>query len=218
MNLLSYAILASNTATTAAQTAAATDETTLGPLFKLVIGLYLLYVGLLGKGKILENKHLKMEEKKFRLYMRIIAGVGAVFTLADGALEYLYPDTATFRVLKAVLWILGLLSLVGMLVLSIVMTDRKAVAEEQKRADEEMMRKQRDKMRAAFEFDDEPEEAAEEAEVVEKEWEGEKAEEAEQTEREEEIKEAVEEAKEEAAEEEAEKEENTEDGNKNDGE
>jgi flagellar biosynthesis GTPase FlhF len=216
MNLLSYAILAFDTATTAATTTAASDEATFGPLFKLVIGLYLLYVGLLGKGKILENKHLKMDEKKFRLYMRLIAGAGAVFTLADGALEYFYPDTATLTVAKTVLWALGLAALVGMLVLSIAMTDRKAVAEEQKKADEEMMRKQRDKMRAAFEFDDEPEEDAEEAEVVEKEWECEKAEEAEQTEREEEIKEAVEEAKEEAAEEE--KEEKAEEDKKADGE
>ena len=50
---------------------------------------------------------------------------------------------------------LGLAALVAMLVLSIVFTDRKAVAEEQRRQDEEMIRKERNKMRAAFEFDDE---------------------------------------------------------------
>lgn len=55
----------------------------------------------------------------------------------------------------SVLWVLGLAALVAMLVLSIVFTDRKAVAEEQRRQDEEMIRKERSKMRAAFEFDDE---------------------------------------------------------------
>ena len=52
---------------------------------------------------------------------------------------------------------LGLASLAGMLVLSIVFTDKKAVAEEQRKQDEAMLRKERDKMRAAFEFDDEDE-------------------------------------------------------------
>ena len=55
------------------------------PIFKLIIVLYLLYVAALGKGKILENKHIKIERKKFNLYMRLIAGLGALLVLANAA-------------------------------------------------------------------------------------------------------------------------------------
>ena len=124
------------------------------PIFKIIIAVYLLYVAVLGRGKILENKHLKIEEKKFRTIMRAVALAGAVFTLGS-AIEFFLYDNATFKVVGSVLWVLGLAALVAMLVLSIVFTDRKAVAEEQRRQDEEMIRKERNKMRAAFEFDDE---------------------------------------------------------------
>ena len=49
----------------------------------------------------------------------------------------------------------GPAALVAMLVLSIVFTDRKAAAEEQRIQDEEMIRKEMNKLRAAFELDDE---------------------------------------------------------------
>ncbi len=127
------------------------------PIFKVIISLYLLYVAVLGRGKILENKHLKIEEKKFRTIMRLVALAGGVFTLANSAMEFFLYNDATFDTLGTVLWVLGLASLAGMLVLSIVFTDKKAVAEEQRKQDEAMLRKERDKMRAAFEFDDEDE-------------------------------------------------------------
>ena len=123
------------------------------PIFKIIIAVYLLYVAVLGRGKILENKHLKIEEKKFRSIMRAVALAGAV--------EFFLYDNATFKVVGSVLWMLGLAALVAMLVLSIVFTDRKAVAEEQRRQDEEMIRKERSKMRAAFEFDDEDDDKSE---------------------------------------------------------
>ena len=116
---------------------------------------FAVYVAVLGRGKILENKHLKIEEKKFRTIMRAVALAGAVFTLGNSAIEFFLYDNATFKVVGSVLWVLGLAALVVMLVLSIVFTDRKAAAEEQRRQDEEMIRKERSKMRAAFEFDDE---------------------------------------------------------------
>lgn len=131
------------------------------PIFKIIIALYLLYVAILGSGKILENKYLKIEEKKFRTIMRIVALAGAVFTLGNSAIEFFLYDNATFNVVGSVLWVLGLAALVAMLVLSIVFTDRKAAAEEQRRQDEEMIRKERNKMRAAFEFDDEDDDKSE---------------------------------------------------------
>lgn len=137
------------------------------PIFKVIISLYLLYVAVLGRGKILENKHLKIEEKKFRTIMRIVALAGGVFTLANSAMEFFLYNDATFDTLGTVLWVLGLASLAGMLVLSIVFTDRKALAEEQRRQDEAMLRKERDKMRAAFEFDDEDEPDGEQPDVDE---------------------------------------------------
>lgn len=131
------------------------------PIFKIIIAVYLLYVAVLGRGKILENKHLKIEEKKFRTIMRAVALAGAVFTLGNSAIEFFLYDNATFKAVGSVLWMLGLAALVAMLVLSIVFTDRKAVAEEQRRQDEEMIRKERNKMRAAFEFDDEDDDKSE---------------------------------------------------------
>ena len=125
------------------------------PIFKIIIAVYLLYVAVLGRGKILENKHLKIEEKKFRTIMRAVALAGAVFTLGNSAIEFFLYENVTFKAVGSVLWVLGLAALIAMLVLSIVFTDRKAVAEEQRRQDEEMIRKERNKMRAAFEFDDE---------------------------------------------------------------
>ena len=114
-----------------------------------------MYVAVLGRGKILENKHLKIEEKKFRTIMRAVALAGAVFTLGNSAIEFFLYENVTFKAVGSVLWVLGLAALIAMLVLSIVFTDRKAAAEEQRRQDEEMIRKERNKMRAAFEFDDE---------------------------------------------------------------
>ena len=131
------------------------------PIFKVIIAVYLLYVAVQGRGKILENKHLKIEEKKFRTIMRAVALAGAVFTLGNSAIEFFLYDNATFKVVGSVLWMLGLAALVAMLVLSIVFTDRKAAAEEQRRQDEEMIRKERNKMRAAFEFDDEDDDKSE---------------------------------------------------------
>ena len=125
------------------------------PIFKVIIAVYLLYVAVLGRGKILENKHLKIEEKKFRTIMRAVALAGAVFTLGTSAIEFFLSDNATFKVVGSGCWIVGCASRVAMLALSIVFTDRKAAAEEQRRQDEEMIRKERNKMRAAFEFDDE---------------------------------------------------------------
>ena len=74
------------------------------PIFKVIIAVYLLYVAVLGRGKILENKHLKIEEKKFRTIMRAVALAGAVFTLGNSAIEFFLYDNATFKVVGSVLW------------------------------------------------------------------------------------------------------------------
>lgn len=78
------------------------------------------------------RKHLKIEEKKFRTIMRAVALAGAVFTLGNSAIEFFLYGNATFKVVGSVLWMLGLAGAVAMLVLSIVFTDRKAAAEEQR--------------------------------------------------------------------------------------
>ena len=67
------------------------------PIFKIIIAVYLLYVAVLGRGKILENKHLKIEEKKFRTIMRAVALAGAVFGYAN--LQHILPgqDDAALR-------------------------------------------------------------------------------------------------------------------------
>lgn len=152
MNVLAMAVLARDVESTLTASDGTLDYM---PIFKVIIALYLLYVGALGKGKVLENKFLKMDEKKFRLYMRLIALAGALFTLGDSAIEYFLNGDATFEVIGTVLWVLGMLALVGMLALSIAATDRKAAAEAQRQADEIAIQKQKEKLRAAFVFEEE---------------------------------------------------------------
>lgn len=139
-------------------------------LFKAVVAAYLLYVSVLGKGKLLDNKFLKLPKEKFRLYMRLTAGAGALFVLGTAAIEFLGAE-GSLKTVATVLWVLGLIALVGMLVLNIVCTDRKAQLEAQRLADAEMVAKQRNKMRAAFEFDDEDSSSDENAAVEEAEFE-----------------------------------------------
>lgn len=67
------------------------------PIFKIIIAVYLLYVAVLGRGKILENKHLKIEEKKFRSIMRAVALAGAVFTLGNSAIEFSFTTMQPLR-------------------------------------------------------------------------------------------------------------------------
>ncbi len=127
------------------------------PIFKIIIALYLLYVAALGKGKILENKFLKIDEKKYRLYIRLAALAGAVFMVADSIIEFFFYDNSALVTVSNICWVLGLVALVGMLVINIVTTDRKAAMEEQRKQDEIAIQKQKDKLRAAFVFDDEEE-------------------------------------------------------------
>lgn len=108
-------------------------------LFSLVMpaaGVYLLWVAAFGKAKLLQNAYPKCSPKKYRFWMRILSAVSGVLLIVKGALEIFgVAEPGTF--LSGFLWVLGLISLLGLMAFSIVMTDRqkaREAAEEEARA------------------------------------------------------------------------------------
>ena len=105
-------------------------------LFSLVMpaaGVYLLWIAIFGKAKMLRNEYPKCSPEKYRFWMRILSAVSGVLLIVKGVLE-IFNIAPTGSVLNTVLWVLGLVSLIGLMVFSAVMTDRekaRAAAEEE---------------------------------------------------------------------------------------
>ena len=87
-------------------------------LFIPAAGLYLLWIAIFGKGKLLQNEHPKCSPEKYRFWMRILAAVSGLLLLVKGVLE-----------IFGFLWVLGLIALIGMMAFSVVMTDRQKARE-----------------------------------------------------------------------------------------
>lgn len=105
-------------------------------LFSLVMpaaGIYLLWVAIFGKAKLLQNEHPKCSPEKYRFWMRILSAAAGVLLIVKGVLE-IFGIIETGAFVSGFLWVLGLISLVGLMVFSIVMTDREAA---RKAAEEE---------------------------------------------------------------------------------
>ncbi len=105
-------------------------------LFSLVMpaaGIYLLWVAIFGKAKLLQNEHPKCSPEKYRFWMRVLSAVAGVLLIVKGVLE-IFGIIETGVFVSGFLWVLGLISLVGLMVFSIVMTDREAA---RKAAEEE---------------------------------------------------------------------------------
>ncbi len=153
--------LAMDASTDAAASGAATMAGDGGffSIFKVIIALYLLYTSILGKGKIFENNFLKCSKAKYRLIIRLTAGAAALFVMANAALEFFYGTEGEYATLITVLWALGFATMLAMLVLSIVLVDRKAMEAARKEQEEQMRAKHVDPLRAAFVFDEEDEES-----------------------------------------------------------
>ena len=163
LNLVHIAMDASQTGAAGAAGDAAANAAASGglfPIFKLAIAAYLLYTAILGKGKMFENKFLKCSQAKYRLIIRLTAAASGVFVLANAALEFFFYGREDLRVLITVLWALGFAAMLGMLVLSIVLVDRKALEAARKEEEANLRQNRSDPLRAAFVFDEDEEEAA----------------------------------------------------------
>jgi len=118
--------------------------------FQLGLGLYLLYCGISGKGAIYDDKNIKKDQRpKYRKYMRIFSFVISVLMLAGAAVDFAIfsqdsPGPA-LNTARTVLWVASMVVLVGIIVLSVRMTDRTKSNDPARHT----------APRAAFEFEDE---------------------------------------------------------------
>lgn len=121
--------------------------------FELIIGVYLLYSAITGKGQLLKNENIKKGmEAQYKKWMRILAAVLSPVILGLGALD-LYNSSREVPVMIGLttgLMIASGVVIAVLAVLSFRMTDRKAAkgAAAGKQAS-------KPSSRAAFEFDDE---------------------------------------------------------------
>lgn len=125
-------------------------------LIGLLIGVYLLYAAITGKGKLYENEYISCSKEQYDKGLRRLSAVsGALLTLTNG-LQYIGVVQAG-SVLGIVFWAVGFASLVLMMIFTTKHTDKKAAAAG-RRTISGGEEKPHDPLRAAFVFDDEDEE------------------------------------------------------------
>lgn len=122
-------------------------------LFSLIIGAYLIYAAIAGKGKLYENEYLNCPREQYVKGLRILAAISGVLLTVSNLLEYL-GVIGYGSPLAIALWAVGFISLIVMMVYSSKKTDRKAAAAGHKTAGA-ADKKDYDPLRAAFVFDDE---------------------------------------------------------------
>jgi len=129
------------------------QDTSFFAMFELAIGVYLLYAAAVGRGKIYENENLKIPREQYvRVMRKLCAVTGSLLTLSN--LLILLGVIPEMSGMGMVLWALGLASIIVMAVYSARSSDRNAPRGGQGA-------KKEDRLRAAFEFDDEPAAAGE---------------------------------------------------------
>ena len=132
-------------------------------IFQLVIGAYLIYAAITGKGKLYENDNLKenISREKYVKKMRVYALVTGIVMLIGAVLEYA-DVVSPVSALGWVIWGAGFLCILVMAVYSAKCTDREAAA----KADNRPLRTTASdaaRLKAAFEFDEEDEAKDEES-------------------------------------------------------
>ena len=96
-------------------------------LFSLIIGVYLIYAAIVGRGKLYENEYLNCPREQYVKGLRILAAISGVLLTVSNLLEYL-GVIAYGSPIAIALWALGFASLIVMMVYSSKKTDRKAAA------------------------------------------------------------------------------------------
>lgn len=130
-------------------------------LFEIVLGLYLLYAAVTGKGKYYENEYCKVPREQYVKVMRILAAIVGVLIMVAPVLQ-LAGVMAENSVWSWVLWGINMVGIGCMLVANIKMTDREK-AKAAQNAPAAAKGPAHDPLRAAFVFDDEDEEKSEES-------------------------------------------------------
>ncbi len=167
MEYLTSAWLAMDAASTTAEEAAAGSTNLVMVLFKALIAVYLMVGAIRGKGRLIHNEFPKCKPETYRLVMRLLCAFASIVILANSAFEFL-ADTAygealaltaaQYATINTVLWAIGLVAMLALIVVNIVLTDRKALEEARKK--QEAARSGHgggDRLRAAFVFDEEDE-------------------------------------------------------------
>ncbi|MDL2218369.1 hypothetical protein LJC27_06885 [Christensenellaceae bacterium OttesenSCG-928-M15] len=120
-------------------------------IFQLLIGVYLLYSAITGKGQLFRNENVKKgKEALYHKRLRIMAAVIAPLMFIQAAIDYFTPGAAAemqpaLRTAGIASYIVTLAAVVVLIVISVRLTDRaKAGAPKGKGVS-----------RAAFEFDEE---------------------------------------------------------------
>ncbi|MBQ4610792.1 MAG: hypothetical protein IJN83_01280 [Clostridia bacterium] len=126
-------------------------------ILEILIGIYLIYAAIRGKGKLYENDYLNCPREQYVRTMRIMAAVTGVIMLGTAVVEMLGIVGST-SAMGWLLWALTFGSIVVMMIYTVKKTDRKAAAAGRSTSPE---KKDYDPLRAAFVFDDEEEQAGE---------------------------------------------------------
>ncbi len=171
MEHLAFARLLMDGAAATGEEAAAGSTNMVMVLFKAFIAVYMAISAIRGRGKLIDNQFPKCPPEVYRLVMRLICAFAALVILLNSALEFLsiseygaaLPLTqAQYATLNTVLWAVGLVSLIALIVVNILLTDRKALEAARQKQDEARMRVSGgDPLRAAFVFDEEEEKSGE---------------------------------------------------------
>lgn len=122
--------------------------------FEIILGIYLLYAAITGKGKYYENPYTKVPREQYVKVMRILALIVGVMIMISPALQLLgvlQPNSPV----SWVLWGVTMLGIITMLVANVKMTDR-AKAKAAQSGQRVPTENNPDPLRAAFVFDDEP--------------------------------------------------------------
>lgn len=84
-------------------------------LFSLIIGVYLIYAAIVGRGKLYENEYLNCPREQYVKGLRILAAISGVLLTVSNLLEYL-GVIAYGSPIAIALWALGFASLIVMMV------------------------------------------------------------------------------------------------------
>jgi len=119
-------------------------------LLKVAAGIYLLYGAVRGKGKFFENEYPKCSREKYVLIMRISSVIAGALVVADGVTGMLGVFEAGSTAQLALFWV-AIGSVVAIIVINVVLTDRKAMEQARMRSEAEA---RRSRAHAAFDFED----------------------------------------------------------------
>lgn len=119
-------------------------------IFEIVLGLYLLYAAVTGKGKYYENEFCKVPREQYVKVMRIFAWCVGVLIMVSPILQLTGVITETSP-WGWILWCVNMLGIIGMLIANVKMTDREKAKAAQGRTPSKPAGKD---VSAAFVFDE----------------------------------------------------------------